>query len=108
MTHIKGYYDTKDAGILHEKGYISVLSRSDDVISVAGHRLSAAAIEEVSRFVFAFLEIILVVACFKWGHFCGLHACEISFMVALLKWASNLIVFIFTAIKCFEVGYALH
>nr|KAG5695684.1 hypothetical protein BaRGS_022361 [Batillaria attramentaria] len=41
-----GFYATMDAGFRDEDGYISVLSRSDDVINVAGHRLSAGALEE--------------------------------------------------------------
>ncbi|XP_075456622.1 acyl-CoA synthetase short-chain family member 3, mitochondrial isoform X2 [Ascaphus truei] len=41
-----GYYDTMDAGYKDEEGYMYVLSRVDDVINVAGHRLSAGAIEE--------------------------------------------------------------
>lgn len=41
-----GYYDTMDAGYMNEDGYVYVLSRVDDVINVAGHRLSAGAIEE--------------------------------------------------------------
>ena len=43
----QGYYATMDAGYRDQKGYISVLSRNDDVINVAGHRLSAGALEEV-------------------------------------------------------------
>ena len=42
-----GYYDTMDAGVKDENGYIKVLARDDDVINVAGHRLSTSAIEEV-------------------------------------------------------------
>ncbi len=42
-----GYYETGDAGFLDEDGYIHVMSRTDDVINVAGHRLSTGAIEEV-------------------------------------------------------------
>ena len=42
-----GYYDTMDAGVKDEHGYIKVLARDDDVINVAGHRLSTSAIEEV-------------------------------------------------------------
>jgi propionyl-CoA synthetase len=42
-----GYYETGDAGFIDEDGYISVMSRTDDVINVAGHRLSTGAIEEV-------------------------------------------------------------
>ncbi|XP_025038113.2 acyl-CoA synthetase short-chain family member 3, mitochondrial isoform X3 [Pelodiscus sinensis] len=41
-----GYYDTMDAGYMDENGYLYVLSRVDDVINVAGHRISAGAIEE--------------------------------------------------------------
>ncbi|NXC17495.1 ACSS3 synthetase, partial [Corythaeola cristata] len=41
-----GYYDTMDAGYMDENGYLYVLSRADDVINVAGHRISAGAIEE--------------------------------------------------------------
>ena len=41
-----GYYDTMDAGMKDVNGYISVLSRQDDVINVAGHRMSTLALEE--------------------------------------------------------------
>ena len=43
----QGYYDTMDAGIVTEDGNIAVMARSDDVINVAGHRLSTGALEEV-------------------------------------------------------------
>lgn len=42
-----GYYKTGDAGYMDEDGYIYVMSRIDDVINVAGHRLSTGAMEEV-------------------------------------------------------------
>jgi propionyl-CoA synthetase len=42
-----GYYHTADAGYRDEDGYVFVMSRTDDVINVAGHRLSTGAIEEV-------------------------------------------------------------
>lgn len=42
-----GYYETGDAGYLDENGYTFVMARTDDVINVAGHRLSTGAIEEV-------------------------------------------------------------
>ena len=42
-----GYYESGDAGYLDEDGYVFVMSRTDDVINVAGHRLSTGAIEEV-------------------------------------------------------------
>jgi propionyl-CoA synthetase len=42
-----GYYKTADAGFRDEDGYISIMSRTDDIINVAGHRLSTGAMEEV-------------------------------------------------------------
>ncbi|ELW70532.1 Acyl-CoA synthetase short-chain family member 3, mitochondrial [Tupaia chinensis] len=46
LGNIVGYYDTMDAGYMDEEGYLYVMSRVDDVINVAGHRISAGAIEE--------------------------------------------------------------
>ena len=42
-----GYYQTADAGFIDEDGYIYVMTRTDDIINVAGHRLSTGGIEEV-------------------------------------------------------------
>ena len=42
-----GYYETGDAGYIDDQGYVFVMARTDDVINVAGHRLSTGAIEEV-------------------------------------------------------------
>lgn len=42
-----GYYNTGDAGIIDEDGYAFILSRTDDIINVAGHRLSTGGMEEV-------------------------------------------------------------
>jgi propionyl-CoA synthetase len=42
-----GYYETGDAGMLDEDGYVYIMARTDDVINVAGHRLSTGAMEEV-------------------------------------------------------------
>jgi len=42
-----GYYKTADAGFIDEDGYVYVMSRTDDIINVAGHRLSTGAMEEV-------------------------------------------------------------
>ena len=42
-----GYYQTADAGFRDEDGYLWVMSRTDDVINVAGHRLSTGGMEEV-------------------------------------------------------------
>ncbi len=47
LSEFPGYYQTGDAGIIDEDGYIYVMSRSDDIINVAGHRLSTGAMEEV-------------------------------------------------------------
>ena len=47
MVQHPGYYHTGDAGYLDEDGYIFILNRTDDVINVAGHRLSTGAMEEV-------------------------------------------------------------
>jgi len=42
-----GYYETGDSGYIDENGHVFVMARTDDVINVAGHRLSTGAIEEV-------------------------------------------------------------
>jgi propionyl-CoA synthetase len=42
-----GYYETGDAGYIDDNGNVFVMSRTDDVINVAGHRLSTGAFEEV-------------------------------------------------------------
>jgi propionyl-CoA synthetase len=42
-----GYYQTGDAGFIDEDGYVFVMTRTDDVINVSGHRLSTGAMEEV-------------------------------------------------------------
>ncbi len=42
-----GYYETGDAGYIDDDGYVYVMARTDDVINVAGHRLSTGAMEEV-------------------------------------------------------------
>ena len=47
MSNYDGYYQTYDAGHIDEDGYIWIMSRTDDIINVAGHRLSTGAIEEV-------------------------------------------------------------
>ncbi len=47
MTNYKSYYQTYDAGHIDEDGYVWIMSRTDDIINVAGHRLSTGAIEEV-------------------------------------------------------------
>ena len=47
LTEYPGYYQSGDAGYIDEDGYIFVMSRTDDIINVAGHRLSTGAMEEV-------------------------------------------------------------
>ena len=47
MINYEGYYETYDSGHMDEDGYIWIMSRTDDIINVAGHRLSTGAIEEV-------------------------------------------------------------
>jgi propionyl-CoA synthetase len=42
-----GYYMTSDAGFVDEDGYVYVMARTDDIINVAGHRLSTGGMEEV-------------------------------------------------------------
>jgi propionyl-CoA synthetase len=41
------FYDTSDAGHMDDQGYVWVMGRTDDIINVAGHRLSTGAMEEV-------------------------------------------------------------
>jgi propionyl-CoA synthetase len=47
LTEFPGYYKTADAGFIDADGYAYVMSRTDDIINVAGHRLSTGAMEEV-------------------------------------------------------------
>ena len=47
LDRFPGFYETADAGMIDEDGYIYVMSRTDDIINVAGHRLSTGAMEEV-------------------------------------------------------------
>jgi len=47
LEEFPGYYKTADAGYIDEDGYAFVMTRTDDIINVAGHRLSTGAMEEV-------------------------------------------------------------
>ncbi|MBW8269187.1 AMP-binding protein [Caldovatus aquaticus] len=47
LSAFPGHYSTADAGMVDEDGYVWVMSRTDDIINVAGHRLSTGAMEEV-------------------------------------------------------------
>jgi propionyl-CoA synthetase len=47
LEHFPGFYETGDAGMMDTDGNLFILARTDDVINVAGHRLSTGAMEEV-------------------------------------------------------------
>ncbi|WP_075997267.1 propionyl-CoA synthetase [Salaquimonas pukyongi] len=47
LEEIPGYYKTADAGIIDDEGYLFIMARTDDIINVAGHRLSTGGMEEV-------------------------------------------------------------
>jgi len=47
LDEFPGFYATSDAGILDADGYLHIMARTDDIINVAGHRLSTGAMEEV-------------------------------------------------------------
>ena len=47
LDEFPGYYSTADAGFIDEDDYVWVMSRTDDIINTAGHRLSTGAMEEV-------------------------------------------------------------
>jgi propionyl-CoA synthetase len=46
LANFPGYYETGDAGMIDQDGYVFVMSRTDDIINVAGHRLATGALEE--------------------------------------------------------------
>ncbi len=47
LSEFAGYYQTGDAGFVDEDGYLYIMSRTDDLINVAGHRLSTGGMEEI-------------------------------------------------------------
>ncbi len=47
LSEFPGYYKTADAGYIDEDGYLFIMARTDDIINVAGHRLSTGGMEEV-------------------------------------------------------------
>lgn len=47
MSNFKGYYETSDGGYVDADGYVFIMGRMDDVINIAGHRLSTGAMEEI-------------------------------------------------------------
>eukprot|EP00806_Schmidingerella_arcuata_P004138 Macronucleus_4758.p1 GENE.Macronucleus_4758~~Macronucleus_4758.p1 ORF type:complete len:185 (+),score=72.36 Macronucleus_4758:1-555(+) len=47
LTETPGYYTTGDAGVMDKEGYVHIMTRVDDVINVAGHRISTGRLEEV-------------------------------------------------------------
>lgn len=46
MTEFPGYYSFGDEGVVDDRGFLSIMSRTDDVINVAGHRLDTGRLEE--------------------------------------------------------------
>lgn len=46
LTEFPGYYDTSDSGFIDDKGYVHIMTRTDDVIKPAGHRVSTGSLEE--------------------------------------------------------------
>ena len=59
----EGYYDTSDDGVMDEDGFVSIMARTDDVINVAGHRISTKALEEVRERTFFGVGLVLGRAC---------------------------------------------
>lgn len=47
LSKFHGFYDTMDAGIIDEDGYVSIVARTDDIICTSGYRLSTGSIEEI-------------------------------------------------------------
>ena len=47
LREFEGYYSTGDNGYIDDDGFVFIMGRTDDVINVAGHRLSTGAMEEV-------------------------------------------------------------
>jgi propionyl-CoA synthetase len=47
LSEFPGYYKTSDAGYIDQDGYVFVMGRTDDIINVAGHRLSTGGMEEI-------------------------------------------------------------
>ena len=60
LTETPGYYTTGDAGIMDDKGYIHIMTRVDDVINTAGHRISTGCLEEVINEVDGVVESAVV------------------------------------------------
>ncbi|XP_022785669.1 acyl-CoA synthetase short-chain family member 3, mitochondrial-like isoform X2 [Stylophora pistillata] len=46
FTKYPGYYDSSDDGVMDDDGFVSIMARTDDVINVAGHRISTKSLEE--------------------------------------------------------------
>jgi propionyl-CoA synthetase len=49
LTETPGYYTTGDAGVIDKKGYLSIMTRVDDVINTCGHRISTGRLEEAAN-----------------------------------------------------------
>lgn len=71
-----GYYTTGDAGLLDERGYLHIMTRVDDVINTAGHRLSTGRLEEVINEHPSVVESAVV------GHFDEIRGdCPVAFVI---------------------------
>lgn len=57
LAFCQGYYDSSDDGVMDEDGFVSIMARTDDVINVAGHRISTKSLEEVQFKIFVFLSL---------------------------------------------------
>ena len=55
-----GFYTTGDAGVIDDRGYISIMTRVDDVINTAGHRISTGRLEEVINEVESVVESAVI------------------------------------------------
>jgi propionyl-CoA synthetase len=76
LSDTPGYYTTGDAGLLDERGYLHIMTRVDDVINTAGHRLSTGRLEEVINEHPSVVESAVV------GHFDEIRGdCPVAFVI---------------------------
>jgi len=76
LSDTPGFYTTGDAGLLDERGYLHIMTRVDDVINTAGHRLSTGRLEEVINEHPSVAESAVV------GHFDEIRGdCPVAFVI---------------------------